>query len=159
MYLHDSRGFRSSSGSGIRHPSAGITKLSGGTALQFLGLPWCTCRRQKGFLILGASWVVISRVIRPLIWVIIKVALLIIPLITTHEPPSIDDPIYAPACSRRCSNSHACRGAAYEDPCPVSPKLDFFKTPYQHGTRGSWYVSSCVLHTLNPDMSSENTAS
>ena len=38
--------------------------------------------------ILGGSWVVISGVISPLIWVIIIVTLLITPLITTHEPPS-----------------------------------------------------------------------
>ena len=41
----------------------------------------------KGTL-LGGSWVVISRVISPLIGVIIRVTLLITPLITTHEPPS-----------------------------------------------------------------------
>ena len=38
--------------------------------------------------LLGGSWVVISGVINPLIWVIIIVTLLIIPLITAHEPPS-----------------------------------------------------------------------
>ena len=37
---------------------------------------------------LGGSWVVISGVISPLIWVIILVTLLITPLITTHEPAS-----------------------------------------------------------------------
>ena len=37
---------------------------------------------------LGGSWVVISRVISPLIWVITIVILLITPHITTHEPPS-----------------------------------------------------------------------
>ena len=37
--------------------------------------------------LLGGSWVVISGVISPLIWVIIMATLLIIPLITTHEPP------------------------------------------------------------------------
>ena len=43
-----------------------------------------------GFLgsVLGGSWVVISRVISLLIWVISIVSLLISPLITTHEPPS-----------------------------------------------------------------------
>ena len=35
---------------------------------------------------LGGSWVVISRVISPLIWI---VTLLITPLITTYEPPSV----------------------------------------------------------------------
>ena len=34
------------------------------------------------------EWVVISRVISPLIWVITIVTLLITPLIITHEPPS-----------------------------------------------------------------------
>ena len=38
--------------------------------------------------LLGGSWVVISGVISPLIWVINTVTLLITPLITTHEPPS-----------------------------------------------------------------------
>ena len=39
--------------------------------------------------LLGGSWVVISRVISPLIWVIIIVTLLITtPLITTPGPPS-----------------------------------------------------------------------
>ena len=37
---------------------------------------------------LEVSWVDISRVISPLIWVISTVTLLITPLITTHEPPS-----------------------------------------------------------------------
>ena len=39
-------------------------------------------------ILLGGSWVVISGVVSPLIWVISVVTLLIIPLITTHEPPS-----------------------------------------------------------------------
>ena len=39
--------------------------------------------------VLGGSWVVISGVISPLIWVIAIVTLLITPLITTHEPASI----------------------------------------------------------------------
>ena len=40
--------------------------------------------------VLGGSWVVINGVISPLIWVITIVTLLIItPLITTHEPPSV----------------------------------------------------------------------
>ena len=38
--------------------------------------------------VLGGSWVVISRVISPLIWVISIVILLITILITTHEPLS-----------------------------------------------------------------------
>ena len=38
--------------------------------------------------ILGGSWVVISGVISPLLWVISIVTLLITLLITTHEPPS-----------------------------------------------------------------------
>ena len=38
--------------------------------------------------LLGGSWVVISGLISPLIWVISIVTLLITPLITTHEPPS-----------------------------------------------------------------------
>ena len=51
------------------------TQLRSGLGLGFWGL-------------LGGSWVVISRVISPLIGVIIIVTLLITPLITTHEPPS-----------------------------------------------------------------------
>ena len=43
----------------------------------------------RGFrAVLGGSWVVISGVISPLIWVITIVILLITLLITTHEPPS-----------------------------------------------------------------------
>ena len=38
--------------------------------------------------LLGGSWVVISMVISPNVWVITIVTLLITPLITTHEPPS-----------------------------------------------------------------------
>ena len=38
--------------------------------------------------VLGGSWVVISRVISPLIWAITIVTLLITPLLTSHEPPS-----------------------------------------------------------------------
>ena len=38
--------------------------------------------------VLGGSWVVITGVISPLIWVRTIVTLLITPLITTHEPPS-----------------------------------------------------------------------
>ena len=38
--------------------------------------------------LLGGSWVVISGVISPLIWVIMRVTLLITPFIATHEPPS-----------------------------------------------------------------------
>ena len=38
--------------------------------------------------LLGGSWVVISGVISPLIWVISIVTLRIALLITTHEPPS-----------------------------------------------------------------------
>ena len=41
--------------------------------------------------LLGGSWVVISGVISPLIWIITTVTLLITLLITTHEPPSIND--------------------------------------------------------------------
>ena len=41
--------------------------------------------------VLGGSWVGISGVISPLIWVITIVQLLITLLITTHEPPSMQD--------------------------------------------------------------------
>ena len=40
--------------------------------------------------LLGGSWVVISGAISPLIWVINIVTLRIRPLITTHEPPSMN---------------------------------------------------------------------
>ena len=39
-------------------------------------------------MLLGGSWLVISRVISPLIGVITIVTLVITPLITTREPPS-----------------------------------------------------------------------
>ena len=38
--------------------------------------------------LLGGSWVVISGVLRPLIWVMSTFTLLIVPVMTTHEPPS-----------------------------------------------------------------------
>ena len=40
--------------------------------------------------LLGGSWVVISGVISPLVWVVSIVTLLITLLITTHEPPSMN---------------------------------------------------------------------
>ena len=40
-------------------------------------------------LVLAGSWVVISGVISPLIWVVAIATLLRTPLITTHEPPSM----------------------------------------------------------------------
>ena len=43
---------------------------------------------QALYTLLGGSWVVISMVLRPVIWVMTIVTLLITPLITTHEPPS-----------------------------------------------------------------------
>ena len=39
-------------------------------------------------MLLGGSWVVLSGVISPLIWVITTVTRLITLLITTHEPPN-----------------------------------------------------------------------
>ena len=54
--------------------------------------------KSKGTL-LGGSWVVICRVISPLIWI---VTLLMTPLITTHEPPSKLLP-------RFCRTSHLSR--------------------------------------------------
>ena len=44
----------------------------------------------------GGSWVVISGVISPRIWVITIVTLLITLLITTHEPPSKEPPKQGP---------------------------------------------------------------
>ena len=41
---------------------------------------------------LGGSWVVISGVRSPLIWVISIVTLLITLLVATHEPPSSSNP-------------------------------------------------------------------
>ena len=46
---------------------------------------------MEGFrveVLVGDSWVVISGVLSPLIWVISIVTRLITPFITTHEPPS-----------------------------------------------------------------------
>ena len=42
--------------------------------------------------LLGGSWVVISRVISPLSWVISIVTLIITPFIIPHEPPKYLDP-------------------------------------------------------------------
>ena len=44
---------------------------------------------QETFIVLGGSWVVISGVIRSLIWLMITVTLLITTLMTTHEPPRV----------------------------------------------------------------------
>ena len=47
--------------------------------------------RGLGFTVqglLGSSWVVISMVISPLIWLMTILTLLVTPLITTHVPPS-----------------------------------------------------------------------
>ena len=46
------------------------------------------CNSIKNQSLLGGSWVVISGVVNPLIWVISIATLLITLLITTHEPPS-----------------------------------------------------------------------
>ena len=43
---------------------------------------------MKVWELLGGSWLVISGVISPLMWLISIVTLLITLLITTHEPPS-----------------------------------------------------------------------
>ena len=58
-------------------------------------MPASTCSavwvRRNGHadpLLLGGSWVVISGVLSPLIWVIIMVTLITTTLITNHEPPS-----------------------------------------------------------------------
>ena len=51
--------------------------------------------------VLGGSWVVISGVLSPLIWVITIVTLLITPLITTHEPPSSAYPGISQPCRGR----------------------------------------------------------
>ena len=56
-----------------------------------MGLPRCDrtgwISRFKNSPVLLGSWVVVSRVISLLKWVITIVTLLITPLITTHEPP------------------------------------------------------------------------
>ena len=83
------------------------------------GLVGCCPERCSTFLFkdpmrLGGSWVVISGLISPLIWVIIVVALLITPLITTHEPPSTcsDFQVIVPFCTAAiCSdNPHGSPG-------------------------------------------------
>ena len=58
-----------------------------------LGASWaqgCRCRAFRLYCLglLGGSWVLISGVVSPLIWVISIVTLLITLIITTHEPPS-----------------------------------------------------------------------
>ena len=45
---------------------------------------------RKGKQLLGGSWVVISGVIGPHIWVIVIVPYFLTPLIATHEPPSME---------------------------------------------------------------------
>ena len=55
-----------------------------GCVLEVLG--WGLGFKHRG--LLGGSWVVISGVVSPLVWVISIVTLHITLLITTHEPPS-----------------------------------------------------------------------
>ena len=50
--------------------------------------PWAFRGLEMLGVLLGGSWVVISGGISPQMWVIFIVALLITPLIATHEPPS-----------------------------------------------------------------------
>ena len=51
--------------------------------MMFLGLKTL----GGGFRVLGGSWVVISRIIRPLIWVRSIATLLLSPVLATHEAP------------------------------------------------------------------------
>ena len=54
---------------------------------------------MKAPIVLGGSWVAISGVTSPLIWVITIVTLLITPLITTHEPQTLNPKPQAPIVS------------------------------------------------------------
>ena len=56
----------------------------------------------------GGSWVVISRVFSPLIWVISIVILLLTLLITTHEPPSTLVGLASKLYSMDCKPDAAC---------------------------------------------------
>ena len=59
------------------------------TGLGVCGASYCKhSPMDSSYKLLGGSWVVISGIISPLIWVRSIVTLLITPLITTHEPPS-----------------------------------------------------------------------
>ena len=75
-----------------RHPSSLATNMrtvlkAGKDPFRPLG-DVLACRRLATASLLGGPWVVISRVVSPLIWVITTVSLLITPLIPTQEPPS-----------------------------------------------------------------------
>ena len=97
---------------------------------------------KKLRVLLGGSWVVISRVISPLIWVISTVTLLVTPLITTHEPPSIHPKI-------NLSDAHASSVPPQRLKAPNS-------WPNPHGTRAcSGYClekpSLKLSQTLTPE--------
>ena len=66
--------------------------------------------------ILGGSWVGISMVRSSLIWVITIVALLITPLITTHEPPSIERGQVSMSPVAGCPRLRKARNPRSEDP-------------------------------------------
>ena len=57
-------------------------------SLRLLNKGWECLTEGSPQTLLGGSWVVISGVISPLIWVVSIATLLITPLTTTHEPPS-----------------------------------------------------------------------
>ena len=61
----------------------GFTRVQGARTYCFAGSLWASVNS-----VLGGSWVVISGVRSPLVWVITIVTRLITLLITTHEPPS-----------------------------------------------------------------------
>ena len=68
----------------IREPRPGL-----GPSSKASSPPWLRNVDVDGSCcLLEGSWVVISGVISPLIWVVSRVTLLITPRITTYEPPS-----------------------------------------------------------------------
>ena len=62
-----------------------------------------TLRSPQGKGLLGGSWVVIGGVMRPLVWVITIVTLLITQLITTYEPASREYPSIGNSAMARAS--------------------------------------------------------
>ena len=72
----------------ISTPTSSSCHLRSYNSKQYLKYPKPAMGVVAHCLLLGGSWVVIRRVIHPVIWVITIVTLLLTPLRTTHEPPS-----------------------------------------------------------------------
>ena len=101
--------------------------------LVFHKLPWPEepGTKPRSRTLLGGSWVVISGVLCPLIWVIIIDTLLVTPLITTDEPPS--GPVHVPISGLRslAVNPRAQKQPGFPKVLVVDALLKSGRTPRQ----------------------------